>query len=114
MKRPAALFPIALAPGAIILAPGASADDNNGGGAAAAAVANSIGDAADNHGHFVCTAAILAGGGVLSGEYIDRLNTLLLSVGTYQVAFTEPCPNQDDTRSRALVRSSASMARRFG
>jgi hypothetical protein len=49
--------------------------------------------AADNHGHFVCTAAITANGGVFSGEYVNDALTSRLSPGTYQVAFKAPCPN---------------------
>jgi hypothetical protein len=51
------------------------------------------GGAADNHGHFVCTAAITAGGGVSSGEYVNAALTSRISAGTYQVAFNAPCPN---------------------
>ena len=49
--------------------------------------------AADNHGHFVCTAGITATGGVFSGEYVNDPLTSKLSTGTYQVAFNAPCPN---------------------
>ena len=75
------------------LAPGiALADDNNTGGTLAPAAATGPSRIADNHGHFVCTAAIRANGTVFSGEYVKVAQTLRLSAGTYQVAFTDPCP----------------------
>jgi len=67
-----------------------AADDNSGGLAIRALVA---GAAADNHGHFVCTAAINAGGVPVSGEYVNAVETTKLFTGTYQVGFNAPCPN---------------------
>lgn len=46
-----------------------------------------------NEGHFLCTAAITAAGGVFSGQYVNGPLTGQLSTGTYQVAFNAPCPN---------------------
>jgi hypothetical protein len=77
-----------------------SAADNNGGGARAAAASAAAIEAtlandppAANHGHFVCTAAIMANGTIFSGEYVNPALTTRISTGTYQVAFTAPCPN---------------------
>jgi len=47
--------------------------------------------ASNNHGHFVCTAAINSGGGVFSGEYVNTAQTMKLGTGTYQVGFNAPC-----------------------
>jgi hypothetical protein len=53
-----------------------------------------------NEGHFLCTAAITAAGGVFSGQYVNRDLTRKvppseggLPHGAYQVAFLAPCPN---------------------
>jgi hypothetical protein len=68
----------------------AFADDNTGGLPVRSLVA---GTASDNHGHFVCTAAIDAGGTPVSGEYVHPVQTLRISTGTYQVGFKAPCSN---------------------
>ena len=47
--------------------------------------------AVSNHGHFVCTAAINAAGGLFSGEYVNTAQTMKLGTGTYQVGFNAPC-----------------------
>jgi len=52
-----------------------------------------------NEGHFLCTAAITAAGGVFSGQYVNGALTFRLPPpagnlhGSYQVAFLAPCPN---------------------
>lgn len=53
-----------------------------------------------NEGHFLCTAAITAAGGVFSGQYVNGALTgrVLpaqggLAAGAYQVAFDTPCPD---------------------
>jgi hypothetical protein len=73
--------------------PGAAlaGDDNVPSGMKAGAMPPPARGAENNHGHFVCTAAINAGGGVFSGEYVNAAQTSNLSPGTYQVAFKAPC-----------------------
>lgn len=66
---------------------------NNNPPAGVAALQAAAATASSNHGHFVCTAAITTGGGIFSGEYVDAAQTSRLGVGTYQVAFHDPCPN---------------------
>jgi hypothetical protein len=107
----------------------ALAADNNGGGEAAAkaAAADALANGpADNHGHFVCTAAIMADGAVFSGEYVNATLTFRIAPGTYQVAFNAPCPNvqiangwfrvcQADTLTiGTLPARSCTLADRFG
>jgi hypothetical protein len=53
-----------------------------------------------NEGHFLCTAAITAAGGVFSGQYVDAALTGKIPqpppgilLGRYQVAFLAPCSN---------------------
>ena len=55
-----------------------------------------------NEGHFLCTAAITAAGGVFSGQYVNAaltgktigaLDGTGLPRGAYQVAFLAPCSN---------------------
>ena len=81
-----------LASGAAFAQVAAPIGGQNSGGVAPLIVLPRAG-ADDNHGHFVCTAAITANGGMFSGEYVNDAATHRLSAGTYQVAFNAPCPN---------------------
>ena len=86
---------LGLALGAVLVPGIAFAVDNNSpvGGEVPAVAGAGL---ATNEGHFVCSAAILANGGVFSGEYVNPVTTLHLSTGTYQVGFLttapSPCP----------------------
>src|SRR4051794_17872635 len=75
------------------LVSGAAFAQNQNNGGLPPFIAAPGGDNTDNHGHFVCTAAITGGGGVFSGEYVNAALTSKLALGTYQVAFRAPCPN---------------------
>jgi hypothetical protein len=85
-----------------------------------------------NEGHFLCTAAITAAGGVFSGQYVNAALTSKvlpgaggLLHGAYQVAFLAPCPNvqiangwfricQIDTLTTGTVNGYCTVADRFG
>jgi hypothetical protein len=79
-----------------------------------------------NEGHFLCTAAITAAGGVFSGQYVNANLTgkADLPRGAYQVAFLAPCPNvqiangwfrvcQIDTLTIGTVNGYCTVADRF-
>ena len=84
---------VALAPIALSAAPESSDTNDNVpsgmGGAKMASTPAGI----SNHGHFVCTAGIRANGSVFSGEYVNAAQTTRLGTGTYQVSFSQPCPD---------------------
>jgi len=84
----------ALVPGIALAAPVGTGTVTNGptGAIAAFALPPSAANA-NNHGHFVCTAAIRSNGSVFSGEYVNPGLTAKLATGTYQVAFNNPCPD---------------------
>ena len=86
-----------------------------------------------NEGHFLCTAAITAAGGVFSGQYVNAnltgktvggLDGSGLPRGAYQVAFLPPCGNvqiangwfricQIDTLTTGTVNGYCTVADRF-
>jgi hypothetical protein len=85
-----------------------------------------------NEGHFLCTAAINATGGVFSGQYVNGALTgrVLpaqggLAAGSYQVSFNAPCANvqiangwfricQIDTLTIGTIGGYCTVADRYG
>ena len=87
-----ALLFVALVPSIALAAPEAVVSNGPSGGVTTFALQRGAPNAS-NHGHFVCTAAIRPDGSVFSGEYVNVAKTIKLSTGTYQVAFSNPCPD---------------------